>query len=63
MSGQLVVSAANTAGSVLAEVGKSVGKVIAKNPTGALVVATILGVTYLAMNSKNSFKFEIQSGS
>lgn len=63
MSGQLVVSAASTAGSVLAEIGKSVGKAIAKNPAGALVVVTILGVTYFTMNSKSSFKFEVQSGS
>jgi intracellular septation protein A len=67
MSGQIVAStstavatAASATGTVLVEVGKAIGKAIQKNPVGALVVVSIFGLTYLALNSKNSIKIEIQ---
>jgi len=60
MSGQIVSSAASAAGTVLTEAGKAVAQVVTKSPVGTLVAATLLGATYLVMNSKNTLKIEIQ---
>lgn len=64
MSGQIVMAAAGaavtTAGTILGKATEALIKVVIENPKATLAMVGAIGLTAVALNSKNTIKIKIE---